>query len=321
MGAMQLSDVYTGIWRVKKMIVVSMFDGISCGQIALNQLGFNIEKYFAFEIKPYAIKVTQYHYPDTIQMGDVRSAVWESIGHCDLLLAGSPCQDLSKANNKMLGLQGEKSSLFFEFIKAKEILKPKYYLLENVSTKQKDYEEISKCVGTYPVNINSSLVSAQLRNRNYWTNIGHKNFNLFGFPTCAIEQPKNRNIVFSDIKENNVSKEFNVSEYRQKRFRRFTTGNCGCIGTLKPYNSISKQKNEVFGTEGKIYCLLASDYKAPKVVFDNGVLRYITPLEYERLQTLPDNYTSIIPKKKRYEVIGDGWNVETIKHILKEIGK
>lgn len=301
------------------MIVVSMFDGISCGQQALKELGFSIEKYFACEIKRHAIKVTQHHFKNTIQMGDVRNMCWQSIGHCDLLLAGSPCQDLSKANNKMLGLEGAKSSLFWEFIKAKEILKPKYFLLENVATKPKDLETISKAVGIYPVNINSELVSAQLRNRFYWTNIGQQNFNLFGFPSCAIEQPKNRHIVFQDIKESNVSSDFNVSEYRAKRFVRLTNGNAGCIGTLKPPNSKSKQKNEVFGTEGKIYCLLASDYKAPKVVFDNDRLRYITPLEYERLQTLPDNYTAILPKNKRYEVIGDGWNIETIKHILKQM--
>lgn len=227
------------------MIVVSMFDGISCGQQALKELGFSVEKYFACEIKRHAIKVTQHHFKNTIQMGDVRNMCWQSIGHCDLLLAGSPCQDLSKANNKMLGLEGAKSSLFWEFIKAKEILKPKYFLLENVATKPKDLETISKAVGIYPVNINSELVSAQLRNRFYWTNIGQQNFNLFGFPSCTIEQPKNRHIVFQDIKESNVSSDFNVSEYRAKRFVRLTNGNAGCIGTLKPPNSKSKQKNEV----------------------------------------------------------------------------
>lgn len=252
-------------------------------------------------------------------MGDVKNVCWESLGHCDLLIAGSPCQDLSKANNKMLGLEGKKSSLFWEFIKAKNILKPKYFLLENVATKPKDFETISRAVGTYPVNINSELVSAQLRNRFYWTNIGQKHFNLFNFPTCVIEQPKNRHIVFADIKECNVSQDFNVSEYRAKRFTRLSNGNEGCIGTLKPKNSVSKQKNEVFGLNGKIYCLLASDYKAPKVVLDGDRLRYITPLEYERLQTLPDNYTSILPKNKRYDVIGDGWTVEVIKHIFKQM--
>ncbi len=303
------------------MIVVSMFDGISCGQIALDQLGIPVEKYFACEIKQTAIKVTQNNYPDTIQMGDVRNICWESIGQCDLLLRGSPCQDFSSANNERLGLKGCKSSLFWEFVKAKQILKPKYFLFENVQMYQQDFEAISQALGTYPVNINSENVSAQLRNRYYWTNIGHKNFNLFGFPTCAIEQPKNRKICFKDIAEKNVSSEFDISELRASRFTRTVPHNRGCIGTVKPFESISKQKNEVFGTDGKINCLLSSDYKAPKIVLDDNRLRYITPLEYERLQTLPDNYTAILPKKKRYEVIGDGWTVEVIKHILREMEK
>lgn len=301
------------------MIVVSMFDGISCGQIALDQLGIPVERYFACEIKPSAIKVTQHNYPSTIQMGDVRNMCWESIGHCDLLLGGSPCQDFSVANNNRLGLDGSKSSLFWHFVKAKEILKPKYFLFENVAMPSKDFETVSNALGTYPVNINSEAVSAQTRNRFYWTNIGHKNFNLFGFPTCAIAQPKNKRILFKDIQETNVSDEFNVSSYRQENFRRKTTGNAGVIGTVAPKNSNFTQKNEVFGTDGKITCLLSSDYKAPKIVLDAGRLRYMTPLEYERLQTLPDHYTDILPKKKRYDVIGDGWTVEVIKHILKEM--
>lgn len=301
------------------MRVVSLFDGISCGQIALQMAGIPVEKYFACEIKKSAIKVTQHNYPETIQMGDVRNMCWESIGHCDLLLGGSPCQDFSIANNDRLGLQGSKSSLFWQFVKAKEILKPKYFLFENVAMPKNDFETVSKALCTYPVNINSETVSAQTRNRFYWTNIGHKNFNLFGFPTCAIESPPPKNVLFRDIQETNVSEEFNVSSYRQKNFRRKKTGNAGVIGTVAPKNSNFTQKNEVFGTEGKITCLLSSDYKAPKIVLDAERLRYMTPLEYERLQTLPDNYTSILPKKKRYEVIGDGWTVEVIKHILQQM--
>lgn len=171
------------------MRVVSLFDGISCGQIALQMAGIPVEKYFACEIKKSAIKVTQHNYPETIQMGDVRNVCWQSIGHCELLLGGSPCQDFSIANNDRLGLQGSKSSLFWQFVKAKEILKPKYFLFENVAMPKNDFETVSKALCTYPVNINSETVSAQTRNRFYWTNIGHKNFNLFGFPTCAIESP------------------------------------------------------------------------------------------------------------------------------------
>lgn len=306
---------------MKELVVVSLFDGISCGQVALDVAQIPVAKYFACEIKPHAIKVTQKHFPNTIQMGDVRNVCWESIGHCDLLIGGSPCQDLSKANNKMLGLEGSNSSLFWEFIRAKEELKPKWFLFENVQMAAKDFEIISQALGTYPININSELVSAQLRNRFYWTNLGEKNLNLFGFPTCAIPQPQNRNIIFKNIMQEEVDASFNVSKYRAERFRRTSKGNAGCIGTVKPGETASKQKNEVFGTDGKIYCILSSDYKAPKIVLHNNRLRYITPLECERLQTLPDEYTAGLRNRHRYDVIGDGWTVEVIAYIFSYLKK
>lgn len=303
---------------MQAITVVSLFDGISCGQVALQRTGIPVAKYFACEIKLHAIEVTQKNFPNTVQLGDVRNVNFkETIGSCDLLLGGSPCQDFSKANNKMLVLKGSKSSLFWEFIRAKEELNPKYFLFENVQMPAKDFETVSQALGTYPVNINSELVSAQLRNRFYWANFGDANLNLFGFPTLAIPQPKNRKICFNQIMQQEADASFDVSQYRADRFQRTSQGNSGCIGTVKPGPNASKQKNEVFGTDGKIYCILSSDYKAPKIVLQNNKLRYITPLECERLQTLPDNYTAGLKKRHRYDVIGDGWTVDVIAHIFK----
>ena len=302
---------------MQAITVVSLFDGISVGQLALHMAGIPIDKYIAFEIKKSAIQVTQKHFPNTIQMGDVRNVYWESIGHCDLLLGGSPCQDLSQAHPERKGLEGEKSSLFWQFVKAKNILKPKYFLLENVKMPAKDFETISQTLGIYPVNINSSLVTAQLRNRFYWTNIGDKNYNLFNFPTCAIPQPKDKNIYFSSIKENCVDHSFNISKVRAKRFKLTKQGSFGIIGTVKTRDDAIGQRCKVLGINGKIDCLTASDYKAPKILFDNGRLRYITPLECERLQTLPDNYTVGVSKSARYNLCGDSWTAEVIAHIFK----
>ncbi len=181
------------------MNILSLFDGISCGQLALKRAGIKVDKYYSSEIDKYAIKVTQHNFPNTIQLGDVKDIDFKQFEEIDLLIGGSPCQDLSQAHSKRPGLKGSKSSLFWEYVRALKELKPKYFLFENVEMPPADYEIISQALGIYPVNINSDLVSAQLRNRFYWTNIGEKNYNLFGFPTCAIPQPKDKKIYLQDI--------------------------------------------------------------------------------------------------------------------------
>ena len=179
--------------------VLSLFDGMSCGQIALNKAGITYGKYYASEIKPHAIKVTQSNYPNTIQLGDVREIKAENLPKIDLLIGGSPCQDFSRGNATRDGLQGLKSGLFFEYLRLLKELKPKYWLLENVIMSDGDYMIISDYVGTEPVRINSALVSAQLRDRLYWTNIGPEYRDLFGNRKCAIPQPKDKKIKLKDI--------------------------------------------------------------------------------------------------------------------------
>lgn len=184
------------------MRVLSLFDGISCGHVALDRAGIPVEVYYASEIDKYAIQITQKNYPNTIQLGDVTKIDFkEFIGKVDLVMGGSPCQDLSIAG-KRAGLSGDRSGLFYKFVEAIETIKPKYFLLENnVGMPQDAYEGISRLMGCYPIEINSALVSAQTRKRYYWTNIGPQNYNLFGFPTVAIPQPENKGILLKDVLE------------------------------------------------------------------------------------------------------------------------
>jgi hypothetical protein len=179
--------------------VLSLFDGMSCGQIALKKAGIKVNQYFASEIKPHAIKVTQHNFPNTIQLGSVLDVKASDLPKIDLLIGGSPCQDFSSANKEKLGLQGEKSGLFYEYLRLLKECEPKYFLLENVAMDDYSYAAISEMLGTYPTNINSELVSGQLRQRSYWTNIGPESFDLFGNRYSMIPQPRNRKIKFQDL--------------------------------------------------------------------------------------------------------------------------
>lgn len=190
------------------MKVLSLFDGISCGQIALERAGVPVEVYYASEIDKYAIQITQKNYPDTIQLGDINDIDFtQFIGKIDLIMGGSPCQDLSIAG-KRKGLSGERSGLFYKFVEAIEVIKPRYFLLENnYGMPQEAYEEMSRLMGCYPIMINSALVSAQTRKRFYWTNIGPQHYNLFGFPTVAMPQPENKGILLKDVLESGQAME------------------------------------------------------------------------------------------------------------------
>lgn len=280
----------------KGLKVVSLFDGISCGRIALERANIPVRQYFASEIKPDALKVTMSNYPDTIQLGDVRNINFaESVGGgCDLLIGGSPCQDLSHAHSERLGLQGQKSSLFWEFVRAKNELNPKYFLLENVEMLANDYETISQALGIYPVNINSELVSAQLRNRFYWTNIGDKNYNLFGFPTCAIPQPKDKKIYLQEILTSGFADRLKAHCIKESESR--------------PYSNKVKMLRR-YRTTG-MFTIVFEDLN------DELSCRHLNQTELERLQTLPEGYTKILNRNHAAGVIGDGWTVDVIAHIF-----
>ena len=181
--------------------VLSLFDGMSCGRIALERAGIKVNKYFASEIKPHAIRCTQSNYPNTIQLGSVLNVKGSDLPQIDLLIGGSPCQDFSRANSVRYGLKGMKSMLFYEYIRLLEETKPTYYLLENVIMDDLGYNTISDLLGTEPVRLNGAKVSGALRDRLFWTNIGPESFDLFGNRKCAIPQPKDKKIYLNDVLE------------------------------------------------------------------------------------------------------------------------
>ena len=264
--------------------MLSLFDGMSCGQIALNRTGISYGKYYASEIDKHAIKVTQHNYPDTIQLGSVTEIKCTDLPQVDLLIGGSPCQGFSFAG-KGLNFDDPRSKLFFEFVRLLKECNPKWFLLENVKMKKEFQDIISQQLGVKPILINSSLVSAQNRERLYWTNI----------PIQGL--PNDKGLFLKDIIEIGAGKK--LSEQTAQRPR-----------TLRNYRSENQ----------KAFCMLATMWKGSQsngmtVIDDNG-LRNITPLECERLQTVPDNYTNVVADTNRYTMLGNGWNVDTISHIF-----
>ena len=276
--------------------VLSLFDGMSCGQIALNKAGITYGQYYASEIKPHAIKVTQHNYPKTIQLGDVREIKAENLPKIDLLIGGSPCQDFSRGNATRDGLQGLKSGLFFEYLRLLKELKPKYWLLENVIMSDADYMIISDYVGTEPVRINSALVSAQLRDRLYWTNIGQEYRDLFGNRKSAIPQPKDKKIKLKDILTDGYTD-------REKSRALLESDS-------RPLRTLEKMWHRYDSTGFTTLVFESSDLDWKKG------LRYLNQTELERLQTIPEGYTSLLKRNDAACLLGDGWTVDVIAHIV-----
>ena len=368
------------------MNVLSLFDGMSCGQIALNRAGVKYDTYFASEIDKYAIKVAQANYPETVQIGDVTNIDYTKlpIGGIDLLMGGSPRQGFSVAG-KQLNFDDPRSKLFFEFVRLKDELKPKYFLMENVSMKQDAQDIISKYLGVKPIIINSNLFSAQNRKRLYWTNIP------FDIPT------QDKGLVLKDILETDHNEPpvpinpRNARHHRNPYQKALCTtatmykgaGNNGMtlvdstleVGHAEQYAHYRhEQAKRVYHMNGKSPTLLTmqggnrepkvatystkggrivnrrldkngvrKDYQMDlplepqvevraddksnclttvqkdNVVVEGMTWRKLTPLECERLQTVPDNYTNHVSKTQRYKMIGNGWTVDVIAHILKGV--
>jgi len=269
------------------VVVLSLFDGMSCGQVALKRAGIKIDKYFASEIDKYAIQVTQKNHPNTIQLGSVTEIDGNKLPKIDLLIGGSPCQSFSRVGDGS-GFDG-KSKLFFEFVRILKETKPKFFLLENVEMKKEWEDIITKEMGVKPIKINSSFLSAQNRPRIYWTNI----------PNITI--PKDKGLLIQDILENNAlfSKEY--PNYLDLEF-------CG-----------RKRKDMVQDKTKKASCLTASMYKGQVSSFckdSQGRVHKYTPIECERLQTLPDNYSDCVSNTQRFKMLGNGWTVDVISHIF-----
>ena len=278
------------------MNVLSLFDGISCGQVALERAGIQVDKYFASEIKPHAIKVTQHNYPNTIQLGDVRNIDLDSLPKIDLLIGGSPCQDLSIANKERKGLDGNKSSLFWEYVRILKTVKPTYFLLENVDMPATDHLIITETLGVQPVNINSNLVSAQSRNRWYWTNIQGEDDEIDLLGNRYISQPNDKKVKLKDILDDG----YTDMEKAHCLNTKFGSNINNLESTWHRYQTTG-MSNVVFISEDL-------DYKKG--------LRFFNQNEIEKLQTVPSGYTDILPITQAINVLGDGWTVDVIAHIF-----
>ena len=317
------------------MNVLSLFDGMSCGQIALNRVGIEYENYYASEIDKDAIKVTQHNYPNTIQVGDVTKLFTTNLPKIDLLIGGSPCQGFSFAG-KQLNFEDPRSKLFFEFVRLKNELQPKYFLLENVRMKKSSEDVITEYLGVQPILINSHLVSSQHRRRLYWTNIP------------GIEQPMDMGIELKDILDKNVGGvkiEFDSNGEYQLTAKNGKTIRLNNRVEI-PYTiyetrtelgrSERKRIRQLHGIDStprtkehkeylplktkKSNCLLTGESTLDYIVDSELNFRSYTINELERLQTLPVNYSNIgLSKNKIRKMIGNGWTVDVISHIFKNM--
>jgi DNA-cytosine methyltransferase len=388
------------------IVVLSLFDGMSCGRIALERAGIKVKKYYASEIDKYAQIVSAANYPDIIRLGDITKWKTWKIEKPDLIIGGSPCQGFSFAG-KGLNFNDPRSKLFFTFADIVKHYKPKYFLLENVKMKKEHQKVISDCIGVEPIEINSALVSAQNRRRLYWTNIQ------------GITQPNDKGILLKDIIEEQaflndhgkVKKQTEKSNYIDANYHKGKDNHgqrtlilCGRIVGRNPENPKSRKSGlptaqmlecrrdektgalstvqkdnlilvghaeeikgydcnkRVYSPEGKAPTLAAasSGNLAPKIAIKlldrsahsnmrinknikslhekancigthaghptqcgttcviNGVTwRKLTPLECERLQTVPDNFTAHVSNTQRYKMLGNGWTVDVIAHIFR----
>jgi DNA (cytosine-5)-methyltransferase 3A len=322
------------------MVVLSLFDGCSCGQLALARAGIHVDKYYASEIDEAAMSVAKHNFPNTVFVGDVRNLNENSLEERpDLIIGGSPCQSFSfmgKRNgmsteseelilslDQYLKLKEEnfsfsgQSYLFWEYVRILKLFKPKHFLLENVMMDKKWEKVISETLGVEPIVIDSALVSAQSRKRNYWTNIPN------------ISQPKDLNINLEDIleKEYDRSLEYHGPLDRVTELKRQKSG-------MIFYAGIPRSSGKTWGKSGKVqvgnysagyrvfhswgkYC--TQTLTKCNLVFDRTVVRKLSSVEIERLQTFPDNYTSKAKKTNRMKMIGNGWTISVIAHIFQNI--
>ena len=352
------------------MNVLSLFDGISCGYEGFNRAGIKVANYYACEIEKNATIISNKRHQGIHRpVNDVRELRKDMLPHIDFLIGGSPCQDLSIAKKERKGLEGDRSSLFWQYVRLKNELKPKYFILENVASMPKDAKDIiTKEMGVEPVMFNASLVSAQCRKRLFWTNI-------------KFELPIDKGIMLKDILQPdaevdermvvkgkaycltatyNGATEKNSVERKQRTMVKFTetaqTGRnetkklgyvgendhqakrvyddngklpalnvvCNSMVKIGHIGNTDSQTNRVYSTEGKAptQCKGPSGGALPTLIQNSkisGKIRKLTPIECERLQGLPDNYTEGVAITNRYKVLGNAFNVDVISHILKSI--
>jgi|GWRWMinimDraft_5_1066013.scaffolds.fasta_scaffold02644_2 DNA-cytosine methyltransferase len=322
------------------MNVLSLFNGMNTGRQALENVGIKVNKYYSSEIKPYAIELTQHHFPNTIQVGDVTkwkdwNIDWSKI---DLILSGSPCQDLSAAG-KRAGINGSKSSLFFVFIEILEHIKSVnskvLFLQENVGSAAKlDVGIMSRALGVYPVRINSSLLTAQLRDRYYWSNIRTKE-TMFDLVT-DIPQPKDRGIMFKDIITGGIVERIKANALMEKTENAIAYKDINSDKAQKYLKSREKYGlNIIYVDTDKHTCLKtyrsdgSQEYLNHRnkttgmltLIHENKIVRTVNKVEMCRLQGFPDDYCDILTTAKAGSLLGDGWTLPVIEHIFKYINE
>ena len=338
------------------MKVLSLFDGISCAKVALKKAGIEVEEYYASEIDKYAISISERNHPDIIRVGDVRFVT--GIMGIDLLIGGSPCQDLSIAKRDRKGLDGDKSGLFWEYIRILNETKPKHFILENVASMSKESKnQISEVIGFEPVMINAALVSAQQRKRLFW--VGKYNSTTKKYLTVQITQPEDRKIMLKDILIDGIeTKEKSLcitATYSRACPQDYLGKSSRKLIKVGEFNSVG-QADSVYSIEGKSVTLSANSggrgaktglylvqgvarrtrngekqteangkekanaittVQTDSMVGNTDVYRKLHPVECERLQGLPDNYTEGVSNSQRYKMLGNGFNCDIIAHILK----
>ena len=278
--------------------IVSTFDGISCLQIALNRQGLEYKNYYASEIDTHCIKITQKNYPNTIQKGNICDLTKADFPeNIDLLVGGSPCQGFSLMG-RQLNFNDDRSKLFFEFVRLKDELKPKWFILENVVMRQDIQDAISNLLGVKPIKINSALFSGQNRKRLYWTNIPNVEEKI-AQSVASLPQITGKSILTDQTYEIATVRKGKNGSPRQ--IVKPATDKLGCL-TASYYKGVNADgrpaKSKFFG-----------DYEA-------GKIEMLSPLECERLQTVPEGYTEGISKTQRYKALGNGFTVEVISFIL-----
>jgi len=358
------------------MNVLSLFDGMSCGQIAINRIGLKCDRYLASEIDVYSMSVTKENYPDTEHIGSVVDIDTSLLPEIDLLIGGSPCQSFSFAGTrkgmatscsvdilsleqylqlKQEGFEFEgQSYLFWEYMRILKAVNPTYFLLENVRMSEKWQRVLSRAIGIDPIMIDSCLVSGQSRKRLFWTNIGTQCNNLFGIAEPGIGQPEDRGILLRDILqgEEEIADKFYLKEaalkymsrerngrVRYEYHKNEVDGKAGCLTANMwkgvPYGVVRldecKRSKAIQRSvsRDKSTPIDASYYKGfgmrlgicRQVVAEEGRVRRLTPMECERLQTVPDNYTSGVSDSQRYKMLGNGWTVDVIAYILGHMDK
>lgn len=342
------------------MNVLSLFDGISCGMVALERSGIAVESYYAYEIDKYAISVSQKNYPKVVQCGDVTTADFTKHKGFDLLIGGSPCTYWSVAkNNREVTPDGIGGQLFMQYVRALYESGCKWFLYENNYSIHKNIKTfISEQLGVEPIMINSALLSAQQRKRCYWTNIPNitqpvdkgllvqdilesglswqdKNYCMKAcyHPTFSDTLEKHRNtmveepIIINDADGKSRPIKAQYSHTSLANAARSDHFGATMVAQPIPVGYVGKsrgQGNRVYSVLGKSVCLSANGggggaktglYKID-LPDGNYIIRKLTPIEAERLQTLPDNYTEAISNTQRYKCIGNGWTVDVISHIL-----